>query len=531
MRRTVMATVIGVGLLAACSTSPSAPTSPAGTSGSGPSSTVTVPAGVPTFTAAELVRPRVTTPLTAVTLQTLLVPDGAGALAVWVSGRTMSVQDVYARRWVPGAGWQSVQRLTPHSVGPRIDVSAAGSGTTAVVAWTYVPPRGPAITQAVIRTSRTGGWSAVRTLGDASWSDPSVAAHDGGATVAWFGGPTSRQRAWVASWTAPPDSPSGKGLWTRRVALSGTNVVYGFAAPREGTTSPLVVDDGRTRVVAWELGNPIAGNAIRVQSSASVQGAGWSPATDVTASGDDCLLEALLPVAGGASAVTSCARGGEVALDVRDWSAGGGWAQPVVLAPGAIPAPSTNGSNWADDEASDPATGRAAVIWRHQVKPGEVVVELARRSPDGTWHEAQRLSPTGTTSDGPHVAVSGSSTVATWFRTISGTYGLEAVVVGDDGSTGSAQLLTEGEQARYFDHVEALGSPSGALIAWSRRATLHSDWAVEAAVYTAATGWGARQQLAAASGQQSSALTGTSALVMWSDTAGLTASSARMTAP
>jgi hypothetical protein len=169
--------------------------------------------------------------------------ESGAAVAVWTQKTGSAPRDVYAARYVPGAGWlepEAMESLSGHANGPDVAIDPAGN---ALVAWSQ-PESALALGSATLRRydAASDTWSEPFLLDSENWTvgliDLDMNA-SGDAVATWNQRQGSFERCWVSLYDAETDT------WTAARVVSLDEEQQGVRLPQAALS-----DDG-TAFVTW----------------------------------------------------------------------------------------------------------------------------------------------------------------------------------------------------------------------------------------------------------------------------------------
>lgn len=190
----------------------------------------------------------------------ITIDSGGNGIAIWLTTTT----EVWAGRYVPGAGWTSVQKIgggsnTPASY-PRIAADASGN---AMVVWSQVDG-----TRSNIWANRydktVNAWGTAQLIETNNTED----AHSRGVGMDQYGNA-------IATWQQQVNG-SNYTIWTNRYSAStmtwGTPLRMDTSSAGDAFIPHVSVNQSGNAVVVWSQGN----TGTEVWSSRYTAGAGWS---------------------------------------------------------------------------------------------------------------------------------------------------------------------------------------------------------------------------------------------------------------
>ncbi len=242
--------------------------------------------------------------------------------------------------------------------------------------------------------------------------------------------------------------PSG-GAWSAPASLS--------APGRDAREAQVAVDDAGFAVAIWSRNN---GSRTVIQASFSSPAGGWSAPVDL--SDPEWSAEApqvAVGPTGEAVAVWSRYDGTHDRIQAATGSPGGAWSAPADL--------SAVGRNATEPQVAVDAGGGAVALWaRHD--GSAFIAQSATRPAGGVWGDAEDLSATGHSAEGPRLAVDpGGDTVAVWSRS-DGTDERVQSAARQSGGAWSAPVELSPAGTNGADPEVALAPDGEAVAVWSR---------------------------------------------------------------
>jgi len=347
-------------------------------------------------------------------------------------------------------------------------VTLSAAGASAAQPRVVLTPGGGA----VALWQRAGVPQSAAMAADGSWGAPVDLSGSGSEYAAIAIGPSGEVLAAWTRWigSSPRVEAAARaadGTWGAPVALS--------AGGRHAFDPRVAVDPSGRAVVVW---NDTAGSdSYRVRAASRSADGAWGPPEALSADGGNAYMPRVaLDASGRALAVWERHDGSGYRAQAATRDADGAWGAPATI---------SGADALYDVHLAAAPSGAAVVLWT--VWDGARRIRAASRTADGVWGPAATISEPGGSAVEPVVAIapSGAATAA-WRRPAGGVQVVEVAHRSPEGSWSAPEARSAG--ARYgAQPAVALDGEGAVAVAWAEGDTFNSmfEWLSDGAIRTA----------------------------------------------